>query len=176
MGCGITRTLTDGTYSYIYGTDIVPSTHKFIGMKVARVPLGLTGALSHWQYWNGTTWLAGSLNAVPMGSSNLFTGVIPQPGRPGYESVIKAGGGSAVTIDVSYACSPQGPWSVPPIPVYTVPGVKTYPNEIAYTPTFHPELSGTGGLVISFSINSLNGLNALKQNIHQYQPRFLLLG
>jgi hypothetical protein len=49
-------------------------------------------------------------------------------------------------------------------------------NEIAYTPTFHPELSGTGGLVISYSINSLNGLNALKQNIHQYQPRWLLLG
>jgi hypothetical protein len=146
-------------------------------MKVARVPLGLTRTLSAWQYWNGTTWLGGYANSVPIKSAYLFTGVIPQPGGTGYESVLKAGGGSvATTIDVSYACSPQGPWSVPPVPVYTVPEVTQYPNEIAYTPTFHPELSGTSGLVISYSVNSLNGLNALKQNIHQYQPRFLLLG
>jgi hypothetical protein len=77
------------------------------------------------------------------------------------------------TVDLSYACSPTGPWSSP-VPIYTIPQVNEYPNEIAYIPTFHPELS-SHGLIISYNVDSLSGLSALEQNVHQYQPQFLQL-
>ena len=39
--------------------------------------------------------------------------------------------------------------------------------------TLHPEISDGGGLVLSYSINSLDGLSALERNAHLYQPRFI---
>lgn len=49
-----------------------------------------------------------------------------------------------------------GPWSAP-APVYTIPQITQYTDEIAYIPTFHPELSGAGGMVISYNINTTSG-------------------
>jgi hypothetical protein len=42
-------------------------------------------------------------------------------------------------------------------------------------PTFHPELSGPGSLIISYNVDTTEGLTAVEQNIHEYQPRFLQL-
>jgi hypothetical protein len=100
--------------------------------------------------------------------------VTTQQGGSGYVAVsIPVSFWDDTNVDLSYACSPAGPWSTP-VPVYTIPQVSQFPDEIAYIPTFHPELSGSG-LVISYNINSLDGLNALEQNIHLYQPQFLEL-
>ena len=150
----------DGTYTYVYGIDENHVTNAG-WMEVARVPLNDTATVGDWQYWNGTTWVSGEANAVVTANSNLFTGVTAQQGGTGYESVQTAGGGSApTTLDVSYACSPQGPWSGQ-TPVYTVPEIAQYaPNEIAYTPNFHPDISGTGGLVISYSVDTTASLPA----------------
>ena len=54
----------------------------------------------------------------------------------------------------------------------TIPEIQEYNNEVAYTPTFHPELTGNG-LLVSYNVDSLNGMNALEQTVHTYQPRFL---
>ena len=78
------------------------------------------------------------------------------------------------TVDLS-ACSPAGPWSTP-IPVYTIPQITEYSNEIAYMPTFHTEISSPGDLVVSYNIDTLNGLSASEQNVHDYQPQFLDVG
>ena len=97
-----------------------------------------------------------------------------QAGGSGYVAVAIPGGvynASAVTL--SYACSPTGPWSTPQV-VYSIPQIAQYTDEIAYTPTFHPELSGQGGLVVSYDINSTSA-GAIFQDVHQYQPQFLLL-
>ena len=165
----------DGTYTYVYGIDENHVTNAG-WMEVARVPLNDTATVGDWQYWNGTTWVSGEANAVVTANRNLFTGVTAQQGGTGYESVQTAGGGSApTTLDVSYACSPQGPWSGQ-TPVYTVPEIAQYaPNEIAYTPNFHPDISGTGGLVISYSVDTTASLSALEQDVHEYQPRFVQL-
>jgi len=165
---------TDGTYNYIYGTNWNHVVNQG-WMDVARVPLNHTATVSDWQYWNGTTWVSGEANAVVTGNSNLFSGVTHEQGGTGYEEVNLAGTSSPPsTIAVSYSCSPEGPWS-PQVPVYTIPEIAQYsPDEFAYTPNFHPELSATGGLVISYSLNSTVWADLLN-NVHQYQPRFVQL-
>ena len=77
-------------------------------------------------------------------------------------------------LQVSYSCAPQGPWSTPAT-VYTIPEVTEYSDEIAYMATFHPELDDANGSVVSYSVDSLGGLDPLRADIHEYQPRFLYL-
>jgi hypothetical protein len=48
-------------------------------------------------------------------------------------------------------------------------------GEIAYIPTFHPDLSGQNNLVISYNVDNIDGLASLEQDVHQYQPRFLTM-
>ena len=95
-----------------------------------------------------------------------MTGVIPLRNNTGFMAV---GVGSSVSL--TFSCSPTGPWSTP-VDVYTVPELTEYSNEIAYTATFHPELTTTG-LAVSYSVDTLNGISALEQNDHLYQPRFI---
>ena len=98
-----------------------------------------------------------------------------QEGHAGYEAVSIPGGVlTDLTVDLSYSCSPQGPWSRP-MAVYSIPQIKQLHSEIAYIPTFHPELSGSSGIVVSFNLNTLDGLSPLKEDIHAYQPQFLRL-
>jgi hypothetical protein len=161
----------DSSYTYIYGLDSGPG--AFYGMKLARVPLGESLQTADWTYWTGSQWVGGESNASLIHAGGQLSGVMAQAGGTGYVGLSIPGGsfqGSHVTL--SYACSPTGPWSAPQA-VYSIPQVSQYPNEIAYTPTFHPEIGGQGGLVVSYDINSSNGADL--QNIHQYQPQFLVL-
>jgi len=166
----------DASYRYIYGAVADASTGSFSGMKLARVPLGHSLATHTWQYWNGKRWERGEGHAVVIPTGNELTGVMPQEGRTGYEAVSIPG--SLVndrTVDLSYACSPEGPWSTP-VPVYSLPRVTSIGHEFAYIPTFHPELSPHGATVISYNIDTTDGLSALRRDVHAYQPRFLEIG
>jgi hypothetical protein len=164
-----------GGYSYIYGSDIDTSSNVFAGMKIARVPIGQTLDTGAWTYWNGSVWVAGEANAIPVVTGTVLTGVIALAGGSGFMAVSVPGGvTSDTTVDLSFSCSPTGPWSTP-APVYSVPQVSEYSNEIAYIPTFHPEIGG-GGLVISYNIDTLGSLADLEQDVHAYQPQFLQLG
>ena len=110
-----------------------------------------------------------------MSTVTVLTGVAPQPSGNGYMAVsIPGWAGGDTSVDLSYACSPAGPWSAP-APVYTIPQVTQYQNELAYIPTFHPELSGAGGMVISYNIDNTGDLAALEQDVHEYQPQFIAL-
>ena len=144
-------------------------------MKVARVPLGDSLDSSAWQYWNGAQWVSGESNAVSDQTITVLTGVTPQQDGTGYEAVsIPGWQGGDTSVDLAYSCSPTGPWTAPTA-VYTIPQVTQYPDEIAYIATFHPDLSSPGRLVVSYDINSTDGLSALEQDVHQYQPQFLQL-
>jgi hypothetical protein len=170
-----TAVTQSGGYTYVFGSDTDPTNgQQFYGMKVARVVSGSSLITDAWQYWNGAQWVSGEQNALPIATTAVLNGVTTQQGGSGYVAVsIPVSFWDDTNVDLSYACSPAGPWSTP-VPVYTIPQVSQFPDEIAYIPTFHPELSGSG-LVISYNINSLDGLNALEQNIHLYQPQFLEL-
>ncbi|MGP0030373.1 MAG: hypothetical protein ACLPVF_07695 [Acidimicrobiales bacterium] len=166
----------DPFYTYVYGVDSDTSTGDFYGMKLARVPRGDTLVSSDWQYWNGSGWAGGEASAATIPTTNELTGVALQTSEIGYIAVSIPGElGRDKTVDVSFACSPEGPWSTP-VPVYTIPEISEYHDEIAYIPTFHPELSGQGDLVVSYNVDTTDGLTALQQDVHAYQPRFLELG
>ena len=163
-----------GGYDYIYGIDAASG--SFYGMKVARVPVGQSLNSLAWTYWNGSQWVPGEGSAVPVQPYTVLTGVIPLANNSGFMAVSVPGGVyNDKTVDLSFACSPAGPWSSPQA-IYSIPQVYQYPDEIAYIPTFHPEISSGGGLVISYNINTTAGLPVLESNIHSYQPQFLLLG
>ena len=166
--------IQNGVYTYIYGTDTSEAPGGFLGMKVARVVRGRALDTHAWQYWNGKLWVGDESNASPIPYSQLFTGIAQQPTGIGYVAVSLARG-PKVSVDVSYSCTPEGPWSGP-TPVYAVPEVSQYHGETAYTPTLHPELSEPGHLVVSYNLDTVDGIQALRANIHVYQPRFLELG
>ena len=161
-------------YDYIYGSDYDYATNSFYGMKVARAPLGSSTDPAMWSYWNGSQWVGGESNSVPITTREVLTGVVALENGSGYMAVSIPGGVlNDRTVDLSFSCSPTGPWSTPS-PVYQIPEVNQYPNEVAYIPTLHPELS-SGGVVVSYNVNSTGLLPTLEQNIHLYQPRFLQL-
>jgi hypothetical protein len=161
-----------GDYTYIYGNDQNVDTGAFYGMKLARVALGQSLDTANWQYWNGAQWVAGEANATTLPTINQLTGVTPQPDGVGYVGVSVEDSTLATTVDLSYSCTPEGPWTTP-APAYDIPQVRQYLDELAYIPTFHPELSSTGGLVISYNIDTTSGLSNLEKDVHGYQAQFL---
>jgi hypothetical protein len=171
---GVAMTQSAG-YDYVYGEAFNTNTGVWYGMKLARVRVGSSVETSGWTYWNGSTWVAGEANAAaePL---PFVTGVIPLKNGSGFMGVGTGGTfGQAMQVDVTFACSPTGPWSSPQT-IYSIPETAAYPDEFAYMATFHPEISSNGELVTSYSVNSLDGLSALEQNVHQYQPRFIDIG
>jgi hypothetical protein len=162
-------------YTYVYGSVSSTATGVFSGMKVARVPRGASLRTGEWQYWNGTGWVAGEENAETIPTVNELTGVVTQDGSMGYEAVsMPPSVVSGTTADLSYSCSPEGPWSAP-VPVYSVPQIQGLPGQVAYIPTFHPELSRPDVRVISYNVDTTDGMSPLQEDIHGYQPRFVVL-
>jgi hypothetical protein len=165
----------DSKYDYIYGETANTTSGAVSGMKLARVPLGQSQDTTSWQYWTGQQWASGESSAVVIQTTNVLTGVTAQASGSGYIAVsIPNSVYTDNTLDVSYACAPQGPWSVPTA-VYTIPEVSEYKDEIAYIPTIHTDLSDGESLVVSYNVDSLDGLTPLEANIHGYQPRFLIV-
>ena len=118
------------------------------------MPLGNSLDTGAWQYWDGTQWVSGEGNAVADQTITVFTGVTPQQDGTGYEAAsIPGWQGGDTSVDLAYSCSPAGPWTAP-TPVYTIPQVTQYPDEIAYMATFHTELSSPGDLIVSYAINT----------------------
>ena len=164
--------MQSGDYTYIYGNDQNVDTGAFYGMKLARIPLGQSLKTANWEYWNGAQWVAGEANATTLPTTNQLTGVTPQPNGVGYVAVSVEDSTLAATVDLSYSCSPEGPWTTP-APAYDIPQVNQYQDELAYIPTFHPDLSSTGSLVISYNIDTTGGLSLLEKDVHGYQAQFL---
>ena len=63
-----------------------------------------------------------------------------------------------------------------PKPIYTIPQI----TEIQQRDRLHADLPHRdllpGDLVVSYNIDTLNGLSASEQNVHDYQPQFLDVG
>jgi len=167
--------LRSGGFLYVYGSDIDPTTHTIVGMKVARVASATSLQASRWTYWDGAGWVPSESSAAAVPTLNQLTGVTPNPSGRGFVAVSVPGTiETDDAIDLSYAIAPQGPWSAP-APVYRIPQIRQYRGEFAYMATFHPELSSHSVLVVSYSTNSTRGLVAVGRNVHTYQPHFVLL-
>ena len=167
--------VSSGGYLYVYGADLDLAHHRVYGMKVARVTDGQSLDVNAWAYWNGAQWVAGESNAAVVPTVNELTGVVPNPDGKGFIAVsVPSGVLYDTTVDLSYASSPEGPWTTPQ-PLYVIPEIKQYAGEMAYFPTFHPELSSGDQLIVSYNIDTTVGYAVLLHDIHSYQPRFLTI-
>jgi len=169
-------TLTSGGYRYVFGAVINGPHFSTTGMKVARVPIKQSLDVGLWTYWDGSQWVKGESNAVTVATENDLTGVVANPNGSGFIAVSVPWGVYFDTkVELSYASSPQGPWTTPQ-PVYNIPEIHEYAGEGAYFPTFHPELSASPGqLVVSYNLDTDEGYSVLERDIRSYQPRFLAI-
>jgi hypothetical protein len=153
--------LDDGGYTYIYGVED-RGWDKYV--HIARVAAG--DVVGQWSYYTGSGW-----SANPSDSARVFNGVSNQ------FSVVKVAGAYRLITQkplgsdiVSYRSdSPVGPFSDKTL-LYTTPSWGS--DTFTYNALAHPELSGAGGLLISFNVISNNGSEAYS-NPEIYRPRFV---
>ena len=159
--------LQDGGYTYIYGSESTPSAVRFAHL--ARVPQGgLTGA---WQFWTGSTWSSSEADSARL-LSGVGTGFGVQ--RVGSQVVL-------ITEDtnllfnpdvVAYtATAPTGPFAGP-IELFTAPEPAQRDGNIVYDARLHPELAGSGKLLVSYNVNNLTS-SATYEDATIYRPRFV---
>jgi hypothetical protein len=153
--------LDDGGYTYIYGIED-RGWDKYV--HVARVSAGdISG---QWSYYTGTTW-----STDPSSSARLLNGASNQ------FSVVKVGGmyqlitqvPLGTDINAYRAVTPYGPFTTKKL-LYTTPTWGG--NTFTYNAVAHPELSGSGDVLISFNVNSNDGVD-MYTNPEIYRPRFV---
>ncbi len=168
--------MQSGAYTYIYGDDFNAATNDFYGMKVARVALGDSLDTGAWQYWNGTQWVSGEGNAV-RGPDDHRAHRRHAPA--GWNRVTRPSRSRAGRV-----ATPRWTWRTPAhrrahgrrrhrcTPSPRSPSIPTR------SPIWRPSIPSSrarADLIVSYAINTLNGLSALEQDVHQYQPQFLQL-
>jgi Domain of unknown function (DUF5005) len=153
--------LDDGGYTYIYGIED-RGWDKYV--HVARVSAG--DVSGQWQYYTGTTWSTDPTSSGRLlnGASNQYS-VVRMGGK--YQLVSQAPLGRDIN---SYSApTPVGPFGNKTL-LYTTP---TWGGDsFTYNAVAHPELSGSGGLLISYNVNSSNMMD-LYSSPELYRPRFV---
>ncbi|MEV4131875.1 fibronectin type III domain-containing protein [Dactylosporangium sp. NPDC049742] len=160
--------VTDGGFTYIYGSDYVPADAMRFA-RLARVPAG--GLSGPWEFWNGTSWSASAASSARLPLSGVGTAY----------GVQKLGGQWVlVTVEsnvvfnaqvVAYTASnPWGPFSGP-VDLLTAPEPANQSGVIVYDAHVHPELAPSGKLLVSYNVNSLND-GDLYDDARIYRPRF----
>jgi hypothetical protein len=167
--------VTSGGYMYVYGADLDRTNHSVYGMKIARMPVGHSTDVGAWTYWSGSGWVGDESSAAVVQTLNDLTGVAADPDGRGFIGVsVPSGLLRDTTVDLSYASSPEGPWSAPQ-PIYVIPEIRQYEGEMAYFPTFHQELASSDQLVVSYNLDTTAGYPVLLHDVHSYQPVFLTI-
>lgn len=167
--------VTSGGYMYVYGADLDRTNHSVYGMKIGRMPVGDSTDVGAWTYWSGSAWVADESSVAVVQTLNDLTGVVADPDGRGFIGVsVPSGLLHDTTVDLSYASSPEGPWSAPQ-PIYVIPEIRQYEGEMAYFPTFHQELASNDQLVVSYNLDTTAGYPVLLHDVHSYQPVFLTI-
>ena len=73
-------------------------------------------------------WVSGENNAIAAATPTELTGVIALANDSGYMSVSMPADLYNSTVDLTFSCSPTGPWSSA-TPVYTIPQIAEYHDE-----------------------------------------------
>jgi fibronectin type 3 domain-containing protein len=159
--------LSDGSYTYIYGSSSAPGRMNF--GHVARAAAGSLGGA--WQYWSGTAW-----TSSPSAAARLISGVGTNYSvqKVGSQYVLVAEDTDLVfdpQIVAYTATAPTGPWTGPTI-LYTAPEPVAGSSKIVYDAKLHPSLASPGKLLMSYNVNSLTYADNLA-DAHLYRPRFV---
>lgn len=157
--------LEEGGYTYIYGTEDVSGTEKYL--HIARAPAGdLLGA---WEFYTGSDW-----SSEPTASARLLKGV-----GNGF-GVAKVGKRFLLfTMDTLVAfsnemvfyssLSPAGPFTRRTHVYFTPENAQGF---FTYDAHVHPEFTDASGLLISYDVNTFDA-SELLSNVDSYRPRFI---
>lgn len=146
--------------------------------RMARAPIGSLLTASTWEFWNGTTWVAGETNARRLidtdNASIVGTGATITKAGSNYILAVKP----VITpgIQVYYSTSPAGPWKL--YHTQTAEGGDFNRGGVSFTylPKFHSHLNPSSNtLVLSYNVNRWTTGSAdplTSQNIRDFSPRF----
>ena len=157
--------LEEGAYTYIYGTEDVSGTEKYL--HIARAPAG--DVFGAWEFYTGTSW-----STEPTASARLLKGI-----GNGF-SVVKFGSRFLLfTMDtlvpfsaemVFYSSTnPAGPFARR-THVYNTP--ETGGNFFTYDAHVHPQFTDSNGLLVSYDVNTFDP-GQLLSDVDSYRPRFI---
>lgn len=176
-----TDLLTVGSWTYIYGTEVVPATateemHKYL--HVARVPAG-NFAAAGWMYWNGSTWQSNaSLSKRLMDGAQEGFSVSYLNGRYVMLTQELAGGLGGDVVSY-YASTPQGFNGSQRSRLYSTPETTQSYSRITYEYRIVEHLSSGNQIVVSYNVNSFNMDGACASETYWsaplYRPRFKTL-
>jgi hypothetical protein len=158
--------LEDGGYTYIYGTEDVSGTEKYL--HIARAASG--NLLGAWEFYTGTGW-----SNDPTASARLLQGV------GNSFSVTKVGNQYRLfTMNTLVAFSDELVMYSASTPagrfgrrthIYSTP--ESQQGLFTYDAHVHPEFTDANGrLLISYDVNSLD-FNDLLADVDNYRPRFI---
>ncbi|RQW98087.1 fibronectin type III domain-containing protein [Micromonospora inaquosa] len=159
--------LSEGGYTYVYGTSSAPGRMKFA--HIARAAAGAVGGT--WEFWTGTGWSRDAATAGPVMSG---VGTAYSVEKIGTQYVLVTHENNLLfdsQIAVYTASSPTGPFTGPRY-VYTAPEVQPDAKKVVYDVRMHPELARSGKLLLSYNVNSLN-FSDLRADARLYRPRFI---
>ena len=157
--------LEETDYTYIYGTEDVSGTEKYL--HIARAPVG--DVFGDWEFYAGTSW-----SPDPTASARLLNGV-----GNGF-GVVKFGRRFLLfTMDtlvpfssemVLYSSSsPAGPFGRR-THVYSTP--ESNETFFTYDAHVHPEFTDESGLLVSYDVNTFDS-GELLSDVESYRPRFI---
>ena len=176
-GAGIA---SDAGYWYLYSTN-GPGVKGVYGsdVRLARAPKGSLDAVSSWQYWDGTGWVASWQAATTPQAA-----ILPAPAGVGTAlTVNRAADGSFVMLSKmnnivgDYVASwtapaPQGPWTLSNPQLAYAPGGTPTKGSMTYGALAHPEARlASGQLLISVCRGSFSLSDSLTRG-NLYMPQF----
>lgn len=157
--------LEEGGYTYIYGTEDVSGTEKYL--HIARATAG--DILGTWEFYTGTGW-----SPDPAATARLLRGVGNGFGvaKVGSRFVLFTMDSLVAFSDemVLYSSiSPEGPFGHR-THVYSTP--ESGRDLFTYDAHVHPEFTDATGLLVSYDVNTFD-VHKLLSNVDSYRPRFI---
>jgi len=176
--------LRDGKDVYIYGiSEESGKDNPSKAMILAKAPEGSLGYFGTWRFYSGGEWVKDYRDA-----EDLCPGIATEysvslriqetEGRRQYgemeKQYILITSGNAFSGEILARTAPQpwGPWGKNRL-IYRCPEIKGGQDIFCYAAKAHPELSGGGGLIITYAANSTNFARLTDASL--YRPRFLYL-
>lgn len=192
----------DTTFTYIYGEQFVPDydadtagtglvpnygqgsniLSHYTLKRVARVTNGQLGTVANWTFWNGTTWVAGASNAVPMVDDlgNQIHGDAGVKKIADGHYILAAHQLIDTHLSVYRSANPQGPWTmisrVPtPTQGQTFNGGGIQIGQLVKVLSVPPNTPAGYSMAI-ISRNMLHPTEPMSlHNIRRYAPQFVVI-
>lgn len=163
--------LREGKDVYIYGiSEESGKDNQSKAMIMAKAPEASLGYFGTWRFYAGGKWVKDYRDAeelCPGIATEYSVTYLPETRQ---YLLVTSGDGFSGEIFTRTAQKPWGPWGKSRL-LYRCPEIKGGKDIFCYAAKAHPELSGKGGLIITYAANSTDFARLTDASL--YRPRFL---